>query len=75
MAEVLHPPVTAQILNGQDEGLISLELEDGTIYQGYSFGAKKSVAGELVGLSSVSRRLLKRFAQIVSWLVTYWRTL
>jgi carbamoyl-phosphate synthase/aspartate carbamoyltransferase len=47
MAE-LHPPVTAQILNGQDEGLISLELEDGTVYQGYSFGAKKSVAGELV---------------------------
>lgn len=47
MAEV-HPPVTAQILNGKDEGLISLELQDGTVYQGYSFGAKKSVAGELV---------------------------
>ena len=47
MADV-HPPVTAQILNGKDEGLISLELQDGTVYQGYSFGAKKSVAGELV---------------------------
>ncbi|PYI32629.1 aspartate carbamoyltransferase [Aspergillus indologenus CBS 114.80] len=28
--------------------MMSLELEDGTVYQGYSFGAEKSVAGELV---------------------------
>ncbi|KAL3419844.1 bifunctional pyrimidine biosynthesis protein (carbamoyl-phosphate synthase) [Phlyctema vagabunda] len=48
MAALPHPPVTAQILNGEDEGLISLELQDGSVYQGYSFGAKKSVAGELV---------------------------
>lgn len=47
MAE-FFPPVTAQILEAQDEGLISLELQDGAVYQGYSFGAKKSVAGELV---------------------------
>jgi carbamoyl-phosphate synthase/aspartate carbamoyltransferase len=47
MAEVIYPPVTAEI-NGKDEGLISLELQDGAVYQGYSFGAKKSVAGELV---------------------------
>jgi carbamoyl-phosphate synthase / aspartate carbamoyltransferase len=47
MAEI-YPPVTAQILEGKDEGLIALELQDGAIYQGYSFGAKKSVAGELV---------------------------
>ncbi|EGC46772.1 carbamoyl-phosphate synthetase [Histoplasma capsulatum var. duboisii H88] len=26
----------------------ALELEDGTVYQGYSFGADKSIAGELV---------------------------
>jgi len=46
MPELLYPPVTAQAL---DEGLISLELQDGVVYQGYSFGApKKSVAGELV---------------------------
>lgn len=43
-----YPPVAAQILDAEDEGLISLELKDGTVYQGYSFGAKKSVAGELV---------------------------
>lgn len=43
-----YPPVTAEILGTQDEGLISLELQDGAVYQGYSFGAKKSVAGELV---------------------------
>ncbi|TVY85114.1 Protein pyrABCN [Lachnellula suecica] len=48
MAEKVYGPVAAQILNGTDEGLISLELQDGTVYQGYSFGAKKSVAGELV---------------------------
>lgn len=48
MAELVFPPVAAPILNGTDEGLISLELKDGTIYQGYSFGAQKSVAGELV---------------------------
>lgn len=27
---------------------MSLELEDGAVYQGYSFGAEKSAAGELV---------------------------
>jgi len=48
MAELVFPPVAAQILDAQDEGLISLELKDGSVYQGYSFGAKKSVAGELV---------------------------
>jgi len=48
MARIPHPPVSAQLLGAVDEGLISLELEDGTVYQGYSFGAQKSVAGELV---------------------------
>jgi hypothetical protein len=47
MAEI-YPPVTAQISEAEDEGLIALELQDGTVYQGHSFGAKKSVAGELV---------------------------
>ena len=47
MSEMLYPPVTAQI-DSKDEVLTSLELQDGTVYQGYSFGAKKSVAGELV---------------------------
>jgi carbamoyl-phosphate synthase/aspartate carbamoyltransferase len=42
----VYPPVTAQMAG---PSLISLELQDGTVYQGYSFGAeKKSVAGELV---------------------------
>lgn len=48
MSVAPYPPVTAQLLEGKDEGLISLELQDGTVYQGYSFGAQKSVAGELV---------------------------
>jgi carbamoyl-phosphate synthase / aspartate carbamoyltransferase len=33
---------------GEKSRWISLELEDGSVYQGYSFGAEKSVAGELV---------------------------
>jgi carbamoyl-phosphate synthase/aspartate carbamoyltransferase len=45
---MLYPPVTAQIDSKTDRELISLELQDGTVYQGHSFGAKKSVAGELV---------------------------
>jgi carbamoyl-phosphate synthase/aspartate carbamoyltransferase len=44
-----YPPVTAQILGDEKhQSLVSLELKDGTVYQGYSFGAEKSVAGELV---------------------------
>lgn len=31
-----------------DENTMQLELRDGTIYQGTGFGAKKSIAGELV---------------------------
>lgn len=41
------PPASSRVL-GSDEKLLALELEDGTVYQGYSFGAEKSVAGELV---------------------------
>lgn len=49
MPALPFPPVSAQILNStDDDGLISLELQDGSVYQGYSFGAQKSVAGELV---------------------------
>jgi carbamoyl-phosphate synthase/aspartate carbamoyltransferase len=47
MSEIIYPPVTAQI-DSKDQVLTSLELQDGTVYQGYSFGAQKSVAGELV---------------------------
>lgn len=48
-----YPPVTAQLLgqDGQtlpDETIVALELEDGSIYQGFSFGAKKTISGELV---------------------------
>lgn len=41
----VYPPVTAQ---HDGEGRIALELQDGVVYQGYSFGAEKSIAGELV---------------------------
>lgn len=50
---VPHPPVAAQFV-GKDgkvsgqERLMTLELQDGSAYQGFSFGAEKSVSGELV---------------------------
>jgi carbamoyl-phosphate synthase/aspartate carbamoyltransferase len=43
----LIPAATSPIV-GNTEKKMALELEDGTVYQGYSFGAEKSVAGELV---------------------------
>lgn len=46
MAVQLKPPSSARL--AEDDGLVCLELEDGSTYQGYSFGANKSIAGELV---------------------------
>ncbi|KAL4907165.1 Aspartate carbamoyltransferase [Aspergillus multicolor] len=40
-------PASSRI-EGSTGRLCALELEDGTVYQGYNFGAEKSVAGELV---------------------------
>lgn len=43
------PPVTPTVQStDRAERLIRLELEDGAVYEGYSFGAEGSVAGELV---------------------------
>ncbi|KAL4891522.1 hypothetical protein BDV59DRAFT_203428 [Aspergillus ambiguus] len=41
------PPASPRV-RGSSDKMFALELEDGTVYQGYSFGAEKSVAGELV---------------------------
>ncbi|CAH0026589.1 unnamed protein product [Clonostachys rhizophaga] len=46
MAVQLAPPSSARLV--EDDGLVCLELQDGSTYQGYSFGAQKSIAGELV---------------------------
>jgi carbamoyl-phosphate synthase/aspartate carbamoyltransferase len=48
MAATLYRPATARISEAESQGLVTLELEDGSTYQGYSFGAQKSIAGELV---------------------------
>ncbi|KAJ5083347.1 Carbamoyl-phosphate synthase large subunit [Penicillium angulare] len=40
-------PASIPVRGGSDR-LMALELEDGTVYQGYNFGAEKSVSGELV---------------------------
>lgn len=45
MASELFQPAAAR---RGDHDMLSLELEDGSVYQGYSFGANKSIAGELV---------------------------
>lgn len=46
MASKAFPPASARL--SENENLVCLELEDGSAYQGYSFGAPKSIAGELV---------------------------
>ncbi|CAI6052646.1 unnamed protein product [Clonostachys chloroleuca] len=46
MAVQLAVPSSARLV--EDDGLVCLELQDGSTYQGYSFGAQKSIAGELV---------------------------
>ncbi|KAK4103692.1 carbamoyl-phosphate synth [Parathielavia hyrcaniae] len=48
MAGTLFRPATAPIAKAESQGLVTLELEDGSAYQGYGFGAPKSIAGELV---------------------------
>ncbi|KAI0380070.1 carbamoyl-phosphate synth [Hypomontagnella monticulosa] len=49
MAGPIHyAPASARIVDSEDESLMCLDLQDQSSYQGYSFGAKKSIAGELV---------------------------
>lgn len=48
MPSAVFRPATAPIPYTDSDGMVCLELEDGTAYQGYSFGAPKSIAGELV---------------------------
>lgn len=43
-----YQPASARVVEAEDEGLMCLDLQDESSYQGYSFGAKKSIAGELV---------------------------
>lgn len=48
MPNICHFPGTASVTSIEENELIYLELKDGTLYQGRSFGAKKSIVGELV---------------------------
>ncbi|KAI9847075.1 MAG: hypothetical protein M1837_003193 [Sclerophora amabilis] len=41
-------PVSARTPGARDEPPMCLELEDGTVFQGYNYGASRSIAGELV---------------------------
>lgn len=49
-----YPPITPQPAGKDGEvlanpaPLMTLELQDGSAYQGYAFGAHKSISGELV---------------------------
>jgi len=47
-ATTVFPPASASLSGAEEEALVCLELEDGFVYQGYSFGAPRSIAGELV---------------------------
>lgn len=48
MAGKIFAPASARNTKGEEDPLMCLELPDGSVYQGYSFGAQKSIAGELV---------------------------
>lgn len=48
MGATFNHPASARLVGSDDEGLMCLELKDGSVYHGYSFGAPKSIAGELV---------------------------
>lgn len=48
MAAKAFPPASARLHETSEDDVICLELQDGLAYQGYSFGARKSMAGELV---------------------------
>lgn len=48
MAGKIFRPASARNANTAGEPLMCLELPDGSVYHGYSFGAEKSIAGELV---------------------------
>ncbi|KAK0641605.1 hypothetical protein B0T16DRAFT_218041 [Cercophora newfieldiana] len=48
MASMVYRPASVPIGGTKSDGMICLELEDGSVYQGYSFGVPKSIAGELV---------------------------
>ena len=49
-----HPPITPQPAGKDGKALenpaplMTLELQDGQAYQGFAFGAEKSISGELV---------------------------
>ncbi|RYP79616.1 hypothetical protein DL769_002855 [Monosporascus sp. CRB-8-3] len=48
MESVQSEPASARIMDSDNDSLVCLDLQDGSSYKGYSFGANKSVAGELV---------------------------
>lgn len=48
MAAKAFPPASARLHETSEDDVICLELQDGLAYQGYSFGARESIAGELV---------------------------
>lgn len=46
--KVREPPITRLLKAGDTNRKMLLELQDGSTYQGYSFGASRSCGGELV---------------------------
>ncbi|KAI1333088.1 pyrABCN [Xylariaceae sp. FL0255] len=48
MVSVHYPPSSVRLADASNDDFMCLDLEDSSSYRGYSFGAKKSIAGELV---------------------------
>lgn len=48
MAPTHFLPASSRSDCTEDQGLVCLDLQDGCSYQGYGFGANKSISGELV---------------------------
>lgn len=44
----MYSPASAPVNKASSERLMALELQDGTVFQGYGYGASRSVSGELV---------------------------
>ena len=62
---VPYPPITPQPAgkdgktNADPAPRMTLELQDGSAYQGYAFGASKSISGELV--FQTGRQMLSKY--------------
>ena len=68
-ASLPFPPTAARI---DDSRLVSLELQDGAVYQGYSFGAEKSTGDSVRVLATVTNQKLQVLLANSSSRLAWW---